>query len=218
MFTPIYMGLGATLGILLGLLLSRPKKNQVFKILPNEHRGFDLNVIKEHAMFLHAEPIGDLPPQRFLKYRPGITVLIKRRFGRVLKITRFLAREGTAYTQKLQAGKIENVPLAKTMEILWGETEYNKIPKVLKDKLETSKIGVTVSLADDPLTPHSMPSISEEDIKTEEDQAASETFWKGRKSTMRGQAMQSLAWIGFGFGIALAIGLLMGWIQLASFT
>lgn len=208
------MGVGVALGILLGMILSRPKKNQVWKIIPGDNRGYDLDVVEENALSLYCEPIGTLPPQRFMKYRPGFTTEIKRRFGRLMKITRHIGREGTAYTQRFEAGILKNIRLSDTLKVLWGES-YQLIPKELLPAIEESKIGVTIRLEDDPLTPENLKVLSEENIKTEEDRKASETFWKGRASALRGATVQNFAWIGFGFGICFVICLAMGWIPLA---
>jgi len=209
------MGVGAALGILIGMMLSRPRKNQVWKIVPGDNRGYDLNVLTENALSLHCEPIGTLPPQRFMKFRPGITTQVRGRFGRLSKITRHVGREGTAYSQRVESGEIKNIPLSKTLKVLWGEEDYNRIPKELLPAIEDSKIGITVQLEDDPLTPKGMPIISEENIKTEEDRQASQTFWKGKAEALKGATLQSLAWMGMG-GLVVIIGCLaMGWIPIA---
>lgn len=214
LFTPIFIGVGVSLGVFVGIYLSKPKKNQVWKVMPNDYRGIDLNVREENAMSLHCEPMKGMPPQRFLKYRGGYTVVQKLR-RRIIKITRHIAREGTAYTQRIESGILSNINLADTIKTLWGDTFYDSIPEEQILVLEDSKINVTVQLEDDPLTPESLPVISEENIKTEEDRQASATFWRAKKDFLKSANMEKIAFMGAGIGICFALSLIMGWIQLA---
>lgn len=210
--------MGIAMGIGVGLWLSRPKKNQVFKIQPQNRQGYDLEIKEENAMSLHCIPINKaMPPQRFMKYRPSITVDQRGRMGRVRKITRYLGREGTAYTQRMEGGKIQNLSIADTLRIMWGNEAYKdvweNVPELI-DLVEESKIGVTVDLEDDPLTPEGLPVISEENIKTEEDRQASQTFWKGMNAALRQQTIYYLAWLGAGVGVGFGICLALGWIPI----
>jgi len=216
LFTPIFIGLGSALGILLGLWLSRPKKNQVFKVLPGDQRGFDLEVLNETSLSLDCENYKGLPPQRFLKFRPGFTVLQKMRWGRTRKIMRHIGRDGTAYTQRSEQGNIENVPLSQTLKVLWGDENYNKMSDELRDPIESGKIGVTIQLEDDPLTPKNLPILSEENIKQWEDSQASKTLWEGRKDVMKSIGIQMMFPVGLGVAIGLVMALFLGWIPVAT--
>lgn len=210
------MGFGVALGALFGLWLARPKKNQVWKLIPSEHRGFDLEVIKENALSIFCGTFKGLPPQRFIKYRPGWTVVQQARFGRQRKITRHVGRPGTAYTQRFEKGKLENVTLGLTLKTLWGEEFYNKIPQTQRDLIEESQIGVTIELEDDPPTPPGgLPTISEENIKEEQDREAAENFWQGRKAALKSITMQTVFPIGLGVAIGLVAALMLGWIPVA---
>lgn len=216
LFTPIFIGIGSALGILIGLWLSKPKKNQVCKLIPEDARGYDLDVVEENANFIYCDPIETLPPQRFLKFRKGFTVTQKRRWGRFLKINRYFGREGTAFTQRIEQGKITDIPLNQTMIGLWGEDEYNNMPEHLREAIEQAKIGVTVSIEDDPKTPHDWKGkpISEENIKIEEDKQAAETFWKGKKASLTESFIHNFAWMGFGGLIVMFACILLGWIPI----
>lgn len=104
-FTPIFMIWGSIMGILLGLALARPRRNQVMKLQPNTNRGFDLSIRRENSIGLECEEIPDLPPQRFFKCYPGLTVATRAWTGRMQIITRWMAREGTAFTKRIDPGR-----------------------------------------------------------------------------------------------------------------
>lgn len=211
-FTPIFMAFALPLGIYLGLWLARPKKNQVCKILIGDKRGYDLDILQENAVSLECNPHKRMPPQRFLRYRSGFTIDQQTRLGRKRKITRYFAKIGTAFTKRMESGILTNVSLADTLRTLWGNETYEKMRDELKAPIEAGKIGVTIQLEDDPDTPEGLHPISEENIKQEEDRQAAATLWAGRKEAMKTLAIQSIFPIGLGFGIAIVLCLIMGWI------
>lgn len=211
------MGFGAVLGIWIGFYLSRPKRNQMMKLIPSDARGYDLDVIEENAFSVHCEPIETLPPQRFIKYRGSYTITQKRRLGRLQKITRWIGREGTAFTQRMESGIIKNIPLVQCLKTLWGTETYDNMPEELKDPIEKGKIGVTVQL-ENYEKPDGIKEISEENIKIEQDRQASKTLWEGKKEALKGTGIQYIAFIGLGVGIGLIACLMMGWIPIAKVT
>jgi len=214
LFTPIFMAFGIPLGVAIGLYLSRPKKNQVFKIIPGDRRGYDLNVIEENAVSIVCTPHRGMPPQRFLRYRAGFNVMQQLRFGRVRKISRYVARVGTAFTKRYESGILKNIKLSDTLRVLWGNEVYDKMRDELKKPIEEGLIGVTIQLEDDPLTPKGLPVISEENIKQEEDRQAAKTLWAGRKDMMKSITMQMIFPIGLGVAIGI-VAALFGWIPVA---
>lgn len=215
LFTPIFMAFGIPLGFALGIYLSRPKKNQVFKVLPDDRLGHDLEIIEETAVSLVCKPHKNMPPQRFLRYRAGFTVMQEARFGRLRKITRYMGRIGTAYSQRMEAGKLTNISLVDVLKTLWGNEVYAKMTDALKKPIEEGLIAVTVQLEEDPLTPKNLPVISEENIKQEEDRQAARTLWEGRKDSMKSLTMQMIFPIGLGVAIGIVAALFLGWIPVA---
>ena len=200
------------------------RDSQVFKILPNDNRGFDFEVTEENAFSVYAKGFDTLPDQRFIKFMPSILVKINRRFGRPYTVARYLGREGTAYTQKAWGKKKTKISLANTLKALWTTEEYDRIPEPLKAIVEKDKVGITIQLDDSPLTPmkegkdgvmEPMSSVSEEDIQKETDREAARTFWQGKEMKEKGQWIRDLAWIGFGFGVCIVVALLMNWIKIA---
>lgn len=78
-------------------LVFRPKgKPQVMKISEKDHRYVDFNIHQENAFSVECEDKKGYPPQRFLKFAASYTGEV----GKFLKRTRtrFLGKEGTAYT------------------------------------------------------------------------------------------------------------------------
>jgi len=210
---PFWMGIGAALGIFIGMWLSRPRRNVVSKLVPEDSRGYDLDILEENSTFIHCQPLETLPPQRFLKFRKSYIITGPRRFGRLQKITRYLGREGTAYSQRIEGGEVSNIPLDDTLKTLWGQEGYDTVRKnapTLMKAVEDSKINITVAMAEDPLTPDGMKVISEENIKLEEDKEAARTFWQGKKDAIKGAFVDKIAWMGFGAAIIVVALLFLG--------
>jgi len=216
---PLWMGIGAALGIFVGMWLTRPKKNQVCKLIPEDSRGYDLDIEEENANFVYCEGIETLPPQRFLKFRKSFTITQRRRLGKFLKINRLLAREGTAYAQRIESGEITNVSLSKVLIALWGPENYDtvrsKAPELI-DLVEKGKVNVTIGLEEDPITPHNLKPMSEENIKTEEDKQAARVLWKGMKESLKESFIHNFAYIGSGIAMGILICILMGWVPIGT--
>lgn len=212
----------------MGTMMGRPRKNQVLKILKNENRGYLFDIKEESAFSVRCNGIETLPDQRFYKNFPSILVTQKGFLGKLTRVNRYIARDGTAYTQRVRrGGKIERVPLIDTVSTILGEEVMKGLAKPLYEKLEQAQIGVTIGLEDDLLTPNNpshnpkdstsqefLPSISEEDIKREEDQEAAKTLWQERQKAMRGAMIEKVAWLGFGVGIGVIASIVLGWIRL----
>jgi len=195
-------------GILVGLLFKPKAKNRVIKLLPRDKRFLEFKIEEESAVGILCEPKKGYPLHRFIKLLPGYTGIV----GRFLKraVTLYFGKEGTAYTWRLKSKlKQEIGSLAKALQMVWGEEFYNLIPEDARQKVEESKINVTVNLDDADLAKDTegkdLPVRREEDIKTEEDRVAAQTYWEGKAITMRKQWLEYLFIAGFGFGVALAL-------------
>lgn len=194
------------IGLLGGIFLRPWFGNQVVKLIEREFRFVDLDIDEESAVSIECKNKKGMPPQRFFKHRPGYTGIV----GKFLKkpVTRFFGREGTAYTWSIEGGqeiKLGSGTLAGAVETVWGSEFYNAVPAKQKKLLEESEIGVTVQLEGGPLTPERFHPVSEEDIKAEEDRKASETFWEGKKTLVKGQWIQWFFIFVAGFGVAAVL-------------
>jgi len=200
----VFMGLFALIGVLLGLFLRPWLGNQVIKFLPADHRFIDLNIEEETSVSVQCKKVKGMPIQRFFKYHPGFTGIV----GRFMKkpVTRYLGIEGTAYTWQINCGRYVKLGgLQDAVKTVWGEEFYATVPENQKELLKASRIEVTVGLDEAPLTPAGMRSISEEDIKQEEDRQASKTFWEEHAGQVKGWLVNIFLAGGTGFGIALLL-------------
>lgn len=202
--TLVFTGLFIIVGILIGLFLRPWMGNQVMKFIPSNHRFIDLEIDEETAISVQCKKKKGMPIQRFFKLHPGFTGIV----GRVLKkaITRYIGLEGTAYTWKLEDGRWKMLgKLGDAVKTVWGAAFWATVPEIQREKLEESRIQVTVGLDKAPLTPAGMRSISEEDIKQEEDRQASKTFWREHGAQMRGYFINMILAGGTGFAICCAL-------------
>ena len=212
--TLVFTGIFILLGILIGLFLRPWIGNQVMKFIPSDHRFIDLKIEEETAISVQCKKVKGMPIQRFFKLHPGFTGIV----GRVLKkaITRYIGIEGTAYTWKIEEGRWKKLgSLSDAIKTVWGIKFWESVPEIQREKLEESRIQVTVGLDKAPLTPAGMRSISEEDIKQEEDRLASQTFWREHGSQMRGYFINLILAGGTGFAICAAM-ILLGLIKIPS--
>jgi len=195
-------------GILAGLLFRPKAKNRVIKLLPRDKRFLEFNIDEESAVGILCEKNKGYPLHRFIKLFPGYTGVV----GRFLKkaVTLYFGKEGTAYTWRLKSKIEEKIgSLADALKIVWGEEFYTVIPEEQRRKVEDSQINVTVNLDDTALARDSegkdLPVRREEDIKTEEDRVAAQTYWEGKKITESKRWLEYLFIAGFGFGVACAL-------------
>lgn len=205
--TWVFMGIFILLGVLIGVFLRPWMGNKVIKFVPADHRFVEMGIDEETAISLQCKKVKGSPVNRFFKFHPGFTGIV----GRILKkpITLFLGLEGTAYTWKLDEGKWVKIGnIAKALISIWGADFWDTVPERQKALCEKSRISVTVGLDEAPLTPAGFRSISEEDIKSEEDRRASQTFWAEHQGQMKGWFLNMLFAGGTGFGIALALQIL----------
>lgn len=208
----VFLAIFLIVGILLGVFLRPWAGNQVIKFIPEDHRFVDLDIDEETSISVYCKKKKGMPPHRFLKKSPGYTGIV----GRFLKkpVTRYLGVEGTAYTWKIDAGSWHRVGnLDEAVRTIWGEKFWNEVPEPMREKLEESRITVTVGLDKAPLTPPGHRSISEEDIKSEEDRKAAETFWQERQRAQRGMYINMLLAGMAGFGVC-AVLVLLGLLKL----
>lgn len=198
------------LGIISGIFLRPRWGNVVMKILPKDHRFVDFKIAEESAISVICDDKKGYPPHRFLKLGLGFI----GETGRFVKrsVTRYLGKEGTAYLWIAENERFKRVEggLPTLLKHLWGE-EYDNMPAGLKEKIQSDKVLVTVDLSDG-LTPESLRSISEEDVKREEDRQACQTLWEGKRKEARGVLLNYLIVGLAGFGVC-AVMVLIGIIK-----
>jgi hypothetical protein len=120
--------------------------------------------------------------------------------------TRYLGKEGTAYLWTVENDRFKRVDggLPTLLKHIWGEEPYNDMPEDLRQKCENEQVMVTVDLADG-LTPENLRSVSEEDIKREEDRQACEVLWEGKRKEARGVLLNYLIVGLAGFGVCAVL-------------
>jgi len=224
-FNLVMVALFILIGVLIGLLFKPKAKDQVMKIIPRDRRFIDFNITKETAFSVYCEPKKGYPLQKFIKFSPGYTGKV----GRFLKRarTRFIGKEGTAYTWRaikgekielkknpsgtlLLKGAILIGKLSDALRGVWGEEFYDTVPESERVKLEESKVNVTVELGEG-YTPEGFPEITEEQIFDEEDQKGAETFWKGKKMSEKGEWTKDIFLLLAGAGLMAIASKLLGW-------
>jgi hypothetical protein len=227
-------------GILVGTWFSQPRKPRVLKIQPESGRGEDLEVEKEDAVNVYCPAIENTPPQRFIKIHQAFTVIKKGR----LKLSTYplwIGRYGTAYTQNMEGNPKPQpikVPLREAIKNLFGEL-YDKIPNdknsnYLKDRVESSEVGVTIEFErDQPLTPLNpnydpdikdpndprsmkyLPSVSSDDIRRGEIDTFIGAVAHGIRSLLKGEHagewIKIIFILGSGFAIGVVASLIFGW-------
>jgi len=95
-----------------------------------------------------------------------------------------------------------------------GEEDYKNIPLSRQQKLRDNKVLVTVGL-EPGYIPEGFEPVSEEMIWDKANERVMDVYSRKIKETLRSGVIDKIPWIGFGVGVALVAGLLMGWIQLA---
>lgn len=207
-FNIVMCALFIVIGILVGLILKPRAKNQVMKILTRDKRFIDFDIVDENAFSVECARKKGFPPQRFIKYGAGFTGKV----GKFMKkaVTRFLAKEGTAFTWTSESKLKELGSLGKALKGLWGLEFYNTIPEGKRVELEASKINVTVNL-EDGFTPEGLPSVSEEQIYDEQDRKGAQTWWEGKKQSEKGDWIQWMFIFLAGCGAMAVASKLLGW-------
>lgn len=199
----------------MGYVVSQPRSNKVLKIAPESGRGIELNVNEEDTTNIYCKPVGNIPPQRFIKLYNAFTIVRKGWF-KLQNYALWIARYGTAYVTGIKTGDIE-VSFKEAVLNVFGQKLYDLIPQTQKDQIEDGTIGVTIRFPNEPLTPtnpetgKSMPSISEDDINRDNDERAMRNLWDQYEKEKRGDAINTVAFVGCGIAIGVILSLLFKW-------
>lgn len=203
------------LGILAGYVLSQPRKNRVLKVSPESGRGVELEVKEEDAINVYCDPVGNIPPQRFIK-RLNAYSIIRKGWFKIQNYALWFGMYGTAYVTGIEPKKIA-VTFKEAVYNVFGKTLYNQIPERQKKQIEDGTIGVMIEFSSKPLTPtdsktgEQLPSISEDDINRENDERAMKNLWKTYQDEQRSSNMNMFAYVGCGVAIGIILSLIFKW-------
>jgi len=120
----------------------------------------------------------------------------------------------TKYKPSLKDLKLEFPTLEDAVKFRLGEEDYKNIPLSRQQKLRENKVLVTVGL-ESGFVPEGFQPVSETTIWDKANERMADVYSNKIKSGIKSSVIDKIPWIGFGVGVALVAGLLMGWIQLA---
>jgi hypothetical protein len=120
-------------------------------------RGLIVPVTKETAKSLECKKTEGVT-RKFYKFGRGWVFP---------KDTKFLAVDGNAYTKIIQGVDAVQITIPEYLRFIWGDAVYDKTPKQLREQLETTKVGVTITpdkISDDD---KGLPPVNAEDVNDE---------------------------------------------------
>lgn len=165
----IFMAIGMLwVGILVGVLVSQPSKDQVVKIQGEGNRGVLYNVKEYSEFMLYADGFSEFPPAKFLIWAQPIFATGVGYLGRVFKRNLWLARDGVVTTQMMNDDKLEDVPAHRYVETVFGE-HYKQVPQNIRNELESGKVTVTVELEKNPVIPEELKELTTSNASAEDD-------------------------------------------------
>ena len=206
-------------GIFLGVWLTHPRKNRIIRIDPESGRGIEYEIEHEDTVNALCKPVGNTPPQRFIKLHKALNVIRKGPF-KLQNYSLYLARLGTAYTQMVQEeGKKIVVPLRDAIRNILGDKLYERIPNVKPDyafdKIEKSEVGVTIELpATEALTAKGLKSLSSDDLRRSDIDTFIGAIARGVRSQFKaptGEYIKIIFILGSGIAIGIVLSLVFGW-------
>lgn len=221
------------IGILVGTWLSQPRKPKVLQIIPESGRGIELEVDSEDSVNAYCNPVGNTPPQRFIKRFAALNVIRKGMF-RLQNYPLWFARHGTAYTCTIDANNEKiKTPLRDVILNILGKELYDKIPNDpkrghIKDSIEQSEVGVMIEFPktepltpmnpnfdpaitdqDDPRSQKFLPSVSNDDVRRNDINTFIGAVAHGIRDMLRSEGSGQLYKIIFSIGTGIAIGVIL---------
>lgn len=202
------------LGIIIGNYVSQPRKNIVMKVSPESHRGVQLDIKDEDAVNVYCDPVGKIPPQRFIKRLSPFNI-VRKGWLRLQNFSVWFGRYGTAYVHEFSDESVK-VSLINTINNLFGKKYFKQIPKEVMRRIEDSKLGVMIEFPKNPLTPKGedgkpLRSISEDDLNRDNDERAMRNLWEEYDKEKKRSALNVLMAIGTGVAVGIGISLIMKW-------
>ena len=213
------MPLFVFIGIYVGVWLTQPRKNRVIRIDPESGRGIEYDIQHEDTVNALCKPVGNTPPQRFIKLHKALNVIRKGPF-KLQNYSLYLGRLGTAYTQTISEKKEEvKVSLRDAVKNILGDKLYQRIPNAppdyIFDKIEKSEVGVTIELpASNPLTPEGLKSLSSDDLRRADIDTFIGAIARGVRSQFKGtpgEYIKIIFILGSGIAIGIVLCQIFGW-------
>jgi len=202
------------LGLILGNLSSQPRKNRVLKISPEAHRGVELEVKEEDAVNIYCNPVGKMPPQRFIKRLQPFNIL-RKGWLKLQNYALWMGRYGTAYVHQFDSNSVK-VSFRQAVFNVFGEKYYKQIPQTIKNNIESGSVGVIVEFPNNPLTPKGkdgspLRSISEDDLNRDNDERAMRNLWESVDKERKRSVLNLIAFLGCGIGVGIILSLVFKW-------
>lgn len=206
------------IGLLIGVHFSQPRKNRVLALNPETGRGVEYEIDGEDNVNVYCPPVGNTPPQRFIKRQDAFNIIRKGAF-KIQTYALWLAMQGSAYTRSMEGNENEEVPFRDAVKNVLGKELYRQIPNnkkdgFVKDRLEESALNVTVKFPNAKVTPDGLPSISSDDMRRNDVNTLIAAIVRGvnllRKPTS-GEAMKIIFILGSGIAIGIVLSLIFGW-------
>lgn len=203
-------------GIYVGVWLTTPRKNRIIQIDPESGRGVEFEVQNEDTINAYCKPVGDTPPQRFIKLHKPYNITRKAIF-KLQSYALWIGKVGTAYTQEVKSSPVKT-ELRKIVRHLFGPL-YDKIPNdkktgFVKDKIEKSEVAVTVELPAGELTPEGLISLSSDDIRRHDIDTFIGQIARGIRQAFKtapGEVTKIVFILGSGIAIGIVLSLIFGW-------
>lgn len=221
-------------GVILGTWLSQPRKPKVLQVSPESGRGTLFDIDSEDSVNAYCNPVGNTPPQRFIKRFEALNV-IKRGPFKLQNFPMYFARKGTAYTTLITGEKQqpEKVSFREAVLNALGKDLYHKIPNdekhgFIKDSIEQSELSIMVEFPrNEPLTPLNpnydpnikdpqdprshkfMTSVSNDDIRRNDINTFIGAVANGIRNLMKGESSGQIYKIIFSIGTGIAIGIVL---------
>ena len=130
--------LAILVGVLLGVYLSQPRHNLVIAVSTETGRGTEYEAIEEDAVTLRCNPVGNSPPQRFIKIYNAMNVT-RKSFFKLQNFGLWLCRVGTAYVTPL-GNPERTMTLHDAVQSLLGEESYGQFPEAVRNRIEMDTI------------------------------------------------------------------------------
>jgi len=110
-------------GFFVGAYYSSPRKDRVQKVAPENGRGTDYEAKSQDGINVYCDPLGNEPPQKFIKTGYALNMIRKGLLGRLTHYALWTGRYGTAYTFTI-GEKSENLSLKEALIKCLGEAEF----------------------------------------------------------------------------------------------
>ena len=200
----------AIVGLMLGVYVSQPRKDQVIQFSPETGRGIQYDVQEQDEIRVRCKAVMNTPPQRFMKKPLQNAYNIVRKgvlFGKLQNYALWLGRVGTAYTFPMSNPK-EATTLEHTLQTLLEPENYDKLSPIYKKRIEEAEIGVIVEFPQVPLTPPGLKPLNSDDTRKQSLEELIKALVQGVHNIAsggKGSILQTIFILGTGVGIGFVL-------------